>query len=183
MEEPDEATIARIRALARAEVAKDRNRSRAIHEAGHAVAAVHLDLPLESVDIEEKESSEGWKIGGTRVRAMDTIFSKKELDEQPAHVVDDVKNRVVYLLAAAEARMLIEEGLAEDKFAQFDQSDIERARKDFPQLDDSVMNELTTTAKQLAAKRRAEIDKVTDALIAKRKLTAQEVRDLMSDKK
>jgi hypothetical protein len=43
------------------------------------------------------------------------------------------------------------------------------------------MTELTTTAKDVVAKRRSDIDKVAEALMKNRKLTGQEVRELMSD--
>jgi hypothetical protein len=129
MDELEEATKARINALMSAELAKTPNRSREIHEAGHAVAAVHLDLSLGSVDVEEKDSPEGWKIGGAHLREMPTIFSEKELRQKLAYVIEHVRKRVVLLLAFAEARILIEGG-AEDKFAQFDQSAVRGRREE-----------------------------------------------------
>jgi hypothetical protein len=53
MSDNEQDEIERIKNLIVESVAKGANRPRAIHAAGHAVVALHLGLPLESVNIEK----------------------------------------------------------------------------------------------------------------------------------
>jgi hypothetical protein len=55
-------------------------RPRAIHEAGHTVVALRLGLPLEGVDIRNRDEPDGEEFGCTRVRSIGESFSKEEVE-------------------------------------------------------------------------------------------------------
>jgi hypothetical protein len=110
--------LERIKNLMVEAVAKSANRPRAIHEAGHAVVAQHLGLPLESVNIEERDTPEGPKFGCAKVRPISESFPANELQEHSARVIDRVRKQVIMLLAGEAATKLIPER-PHDPLAQF----------------------------------------------------------------
>ena len=175
----NEHELERVKNLMVEAVAKSANRPRAIHEAGHAVVALHLGLPLESVNIEERDTPEGPKFGCTKVRPISESFSANELQEHSAGVIDRVRKQVIMLLAAEAATTLILER-PHDPIAQFDQSDIRHALRDFPELQ-GEMHELINAATEAVSTRRADIEKIADALVERISLNADEVRQLIGD--
>src|SRR6185436_18641274 len=59
MSDCDQNELERIAKLVAESLTKDVNRPKAIHEAAHAVAALHLRLPLIEVNIEERDNRRG----------------------------------------------------------------------------------------------------------------------------
>src|SRR5688572_15221538 len=93
------------------------DRPRAIHEAGHTVAALRLGLTLEGVDIKDRDEPDGEKFGCTRVRSISESFSTKEIEEHSPAVVDCARHHVIWLHAAAAATKLLR-GRDHDPLAQ-----------------------------------------------------------------
>ena len=60
-------------------VRSDAKRPIAIHEAGHAVVALHLGLPIELVDIEEHESADGPTMGRLKMSSVRKTFRRAKL--------------------------------------------------------------------------------------------------------
>jgi hypothetical protein len=115
-------------------------------------------LPLESVNIEERDTPEGPKFGCAKVRPMSDSFSANELQEHSARVIDRVQRQVIMLLAAESATKLILER-PNDPLAQFDQSGIGHALHDFPELQ-GEMPELMNAATEAVSTRRADIERL-----------------------
>src|SRR5688572_16497638 len=111
----------RILAMMEKELAGSADRPKAIHEAGHTVAALRLGLPLECVDIEDREEADGDKFGSTKVRSLGESFSQPEIEEHAPVVVECVRNHIIWLHAAAAATMLLRER-DHDPLAQSDES-------------------------------------------------------------
>ncbi len=154
MSDDEQDDIERIRNLVVESAAKSGRRPRAIHEAGHAVIALHLGLTLDSVSIEEREDSDGPKFGCARVRPISESFSPNELDEHSSRVIERVKKQIVMLLAAEISTKLIL-GRQGDPIAQHDQFDIRGLLREFPELQDSAtIQELVTAATEAAMMRR-----------------------------
>jgi hypothetical protein len=179
MSDNEQDEIERIKNLMVEAVAKSANRPRAIHEAGHAVVALHLGLPLEGVNIEERDTPEGPKFGCAKVRSISESFSANELQEHSARVIDRVRKQVIMLLAAEAATRLILER-PHDPLAQFDQSDIRHALRDFTELQ-AEMRELINATSEAISTRRADIEKLAGALVERMSLNADEVRQLIGD--
>jgi hypothetical protein len=121
MSDNEEDDIQRIKKLMAEALAKDADRSRAIHEAGHAIVALHLGLPLESVNIEERDEPDGPKFGCVKVRAISDSFSVNELEQRSPRAIERARKQVIMLLAGETATKLILER-ASDPLAQIDQS-------------------------------------------------------------
>lgn len=177
MSDNEQDEIERIKSLIVESVAKGANRLRATHEAGHAVVALHLGLPLESVNIEERDTPENPKFGCAKVRSISDSFSANELQEHSARVIDRVRKQVIMLLAAEGATKLILER-PNDPLAQFDQSGIRHALRDFPELQ-GEMPELINAASEAVSTRRADIEKLAGALVERMSLNPDEVRQLI----
>jgi ATP-dependent Zn protease len=154
-------------------------RNRAIHEAGHAVIAHQLSVPLKSVDIEERETAEGVKFGRVTVQSIGETFSTKEIEEHAPSVVEHVRNRIIMLRAGEEATKLIRQ-CQNDKLAQFDQSEIRTLCRAFPEVA-AVLQELINAAVQAVATHRADIQKLADALVERTRLDGDQVRQLLDD--
>lgn len=180
MSDNEQDDVERIKNRMVALVVKDAKRSRAIHEAGHAIVALHLGLPLESVNIEERDAADGQKVGCTKVRPPSESFSATELREHSPNVMERVRKQVTMLLAGEEATKLILER-PNDPLAQRDQSEIGRTRREFTELQDAVMQELIGAAREAVATRRADIDKLAGALVERIVLNADQVRQLIGD--
>jgi hypothetical protein len=179
MSDNEQDEIERIKNLMVEAVAKSANRPTAIHEAGHAVVALHLGLPLEGVNIEERDTPEGPKFGCAKVRSISESFSANELQDHSARVIDRVRKQVIMLLAAEAATRLILER-PHDPLAQFDQSDIRHALRDFPELQ-AEMRDLINATSEAVSTRRADIEKLAGALVERMSLNADEVRQLIGD--
>jgi hypothetical protein len=153
-------------------IAKSRTRPRAVHEAGHAIVALHLGLPLESVDIEERDTPEGPKSGRARLRPIGEGLSGNEVHER-------VRNEVIFLLAGEAATKLILE-YTTDPIAQFDKSRIQLAFREYPELKDAEQ-ELIDTAQEIVSTRRADIEKLAGVLLERNHMKGDEVRRLIGD--
>lgn len=171
----------RIKRLMAEAVANDVNRLRSIHEAGHAVVALHLGLPLESANIEEREDSDGEKFGCVKVRPISESFSAKELQEHSAAVIERVRNQIIMLLAGETATRVILER-AKDPLAQHDQSQIRGLLREFTELQDvATIESLVDAARQVVGTRRTHIETLAAALVKRGSLNANQVRQVVGN--
>ena len=176
MSDNEQDELERIKNLVVASVANGANWPRAIHEAGHAIIALHLGLPLESVNIEERDTPEGPKFGCATVRPISESFSANELHEHSVGVIERIRKQLIMLLAAEAATKLIRQR-PYDPLAQFDQSDIAHTLRHFPELR-VEMPELVDAANQAVSARRADIEKLASTLVERMSLNADEVRQI-----
>jgi hypothetical protein len=181
MSDIEQDDIDRINNLMSELLASERHRPRAIHEAGHAVVALHLSLPLESVNIQEREEPDGPRFGCVKVKAISEDFSADELRDHSPRVVERVRHQLIMLLAGEAATMLILER-ARDPLAQIDQSQIRSALREFREFQGgAVMEELTTEAREIVSTRRADIEKLAAALVKGVSLNRDEVLKILEE--
>jgi hypothetical protein len=179
MSDDEQDEIERINKRMTESMARDKDRPIAIHEAGHAVVALDLGLPLISVDIVARDGPDGPKFGGTKLRDIRESFSTSELEEHSLGVIAYMRKHLIMLHAGEAAAKLILKR-TNDPLAQRDQSGILSACRSFPELaETAVMQGLTDTAENAVSSRRADIEKVADALIERMSLNADEVRQLI----
>lgn len=108
-------------------------RSLAIHEAGHAVVALHLGLKVISVSLGAIEKEGGESLGRLRTPPLWEGVSDKEIAEHSETVLSRAFNWIAVLEAGREARKQIQ-GKSPDVYAQIDDSEIARLLKQFPEL-------------------------------------------------
>lgn len=165
---------ARILALMAATPTVTRRRKLAIHEAGHTVVARHLGLPIESVDIEEHESEDGYRGGGLKL----TASLSADLNRDPDHRRDHLFNRLVLQLAGGEAVRQIFD-IARDPLSHNDVLDVERLHINFPETREMVQEAKQVCTSVIEA-HRPDIEKIADALEAQTILTDPELRQILA---
>lgn len=176
MSDNEQDEIDQIHKLMAEELAKSPNPI-AIHEAGHAVVALHVGLSLEGVDIEERDTPEGPKFGRAKVRSIAEDFSATELREHSPAVVERVRKQIIMLLAGEAATKLIRERPGDPR-AQFDHSQIAGLLREFPELQPEVPD-LRNTAEHAVSMRRADIEKLAAALVEWTSMSTDQVCELL----
>lgn len=175
MSEPTPEEIEQIRRLMAEAFARDPSRL-AVHEAGHAVAALHLGMDLESSNLETAETSDGPKLGGTKVRGIGESFSEADIQKPTAAVIEHARREVIMLFAATAAEVQIL-----GKSSDFNQRDLSRIRclvRFFPELQGSLQ-ELETIAHDVVAKFRDAIERVARALDERKSIDGDQVTRLV----
>jgi hypothetical protein len=90
--------------------------------------------------------------------------------------IERIKNLIVESVANGANRL----ERPNDPLAQFDQSGIRHALRDFPELQ-GEMPELMNAASEAVSTRRADIEKLAGALVERMSLNSDEVRQLIGD--
>jgi hypothetical protein len=168
---------------------RDAQRAIAIHEAGHAVAAIRLDIPISTVTIVAAEDYQGITIHTldylkTVIRALDGYGPNDEDDEaEPQHPVGVATDAVMVLLAGRLAEERILGRVGPDAIYAHDEAAVveivSRVCMDADEIDAFITFVTARTGRHLRVWRK-QIEAVADALLAHGTLNEKGVLRAMS---
>ena len=179
MGDDEQVDIDLINRLMAEELAKPRLEPIPVHEAGHAIVALHLGLHFVGINIKECDVSDGSKFGGTKVRSISDSFSEKEIQEHSPDVIECVRRHIIMLLAGAAATQVIL-GNPYIDLAQRDRSVILGLLGEFPELKGKE-EDLAKAAMEAVVTCRVNIEKLALAVRERIELNAAEVTKVIEN--